>query len=719
MSFAAAAAGITADLTNAGHKLTSIEGLIGTAFGDSLTAGAGSQTLDGGAGDDAITGGAGADTLFGGSGIDTLNYSGSAVGSNFQSGAIGSSVVNGVTVVSAVDRTLNGVDVNLLAQTAANADAAGNSISGFENLTGSAFADRLRGNSTNSIVSGGAGDDVIYGGAGDDTLYGDDGNDFVFGQAGNDNIYGGNGDDRLFGEGATDHLYGEAGNDVLDAGDAGDVLDGGTGNDILIGGGLGADTYVIGRTSGADTIYNYDDDSALDAVQYDTDVTYQDLWFTKVGKDLVVKVLGTTTATTIKDWFVNTTAGDWTAADNFYVDVFIAGTRVNRQVNLPGLLAMMQGTAEPASYSALTPAQQSQIETAWGQNDIPTVAAVAGNPTAVNEDGSINLRFTVADAETTASALSIVVSTDGVLQTVQGSDIRVIDASTREVTIRPAANASGTGNVRIRSFDGALYSNELVVPIAVTPDPDGVSLTVPASKSGSAGSAISLSGIVANLIDNDGSESFYYIYVDGLPAGATLKFGRVQFDHGFDQHNRLEPFHSDGHAGGRIVQLHADGPRALEGECDRRGLVGGSVGDDRDQPKQRADRSHGQPGRLQRECRRRARRHARGNRSRPGQLLHLRHRRRRRRGEVRHFRRQPVARRRAVAELRGRARGDRPQGHRPDGILASRAPASRSLPPTSTRRRPSQPTSTLAAARARAELLRPSPRARPARSASH
>ena len=525
VSFAAAAAGVTADLTNAGHKLTSIEGLIGTAFGDSLTAGAGSQTLDGGAGDDTITGGAGADTLIGGSGIDTLNYSGSAVGSNFQSGAIGSSVVNGVTIVSAVDRTLNGVDVNLLAQTAANADAAGDTISGFENLTGSAFADRLQGNSSNSIVRGGAGDDVIYGGAGDDTLYGDDGNDFAFGQAGNDNLYGGNGDDRLFGEGATDHLYGEAGNDVLDAGDAGDVLDGGTGNDILIGG-LGADLYVIGRTSGNDTIYNYDDDSALDAVSYDDiSVTYRDLWFTKVGKDLVVKILGTTTATTIKDWFINSTAGDWIAADNFYVDMFIANTRVNRQVDLARLLGVSYGVAEPASYSALTAAQQNQIETAWGNNAVPTVAAVAGNPTTVNEDGSINLRFTVADAETPAAGLSIVVITDGVLQTVPGSDIRVIDASTREVTIRPSANASGTGNVRVRSYDGALYSNELVVPISVTPDPDGVSLTVPASKSGIAGSAISLNGIVANLIDNDGSEGLYYIYVDGLPAGATLSSG--------------------------------------------------------------------------------------------------------------------------------------------------------------------------------------------------
>jgi Ca2+-binding RTX toxin-like protein len=528
VSFAGAAGLITVDLTNAAHKLTSIEWVIGTAFGDSLTAGAGSQTLDGGAGDDLINGGAGGDTLIGGSGIDTLVYGGSAIGSNFQSGAIGLAVVNGVTIVSAVDRTLNGVDVDLFAQTAANADAAGDTISGFENLIGSAFADRLRGNSSNSTVFGGAGDDVIYGGAGDDTLYGEDGNDIVYGQSGGDYIYGGNGDDRLFGEGATDHLFGDAGNDVLDAGDAGDVLDGGTGNDILIGG-LGADLYVIGRTSGNDTIYNYDDDSALDAVSYDeTNVTYQDLWFTKVGKDLVVKVLGVATATTIKDWFVNSTAGDWLAADNFYVDVMIAGDRVlNKQVDLARLLGVSYGVAEPASYSALTAAQQNQIETAWGNNAAPTVAAVAGNPTTVNEDGSIDLFFRVSDAESPAASLQLVVSIDGVLQPVPFADIHSVvgDDTLRRVTIHPALNGSGSGNVRVRAYDGALYSNELVVPINVTPDPDGVSLTVPASKSGIAGSDILLSEIVANLIDNDGSEAFYYIYVDGLPAGATLSSG--------------------------------------------------------------------------------------------------------------------------------------------------------------------------------------------------
>jgi Ca2+-binding RTX toxin-like protein len=527
VNFALASAALTINLTNATHKLTNIENIVGGLGNDSIVGSAVANRLDGGEGNDIIQGGAGADTLIGGSGTDLLTYVDSLVGSNFNSGSIGQSVVNSVVIVAAVDRVLNGVDVSLLANTATGGDATGDVISGFEHLTGSAFADRLRGTAGDSTVRGLAGDDVIYGGAGNDKLYGDLGNDIIYGEAGVDEIYGGDGDDRLFGDGASDRLYGEAGNDLLDAGDAGDFLDGGTGNDIMIGG-QGEDHYVIARNSGADTIYNYDDDSALDSVSYETNdnIAYSELWFTKVGKDLVVKILGSTTATTIKDWFVNAAAGDWTAADNFYVDVFIAGNRVNRQVDLAGLLSTMQGITQPASFAALTAAQQAQISSSWGLNQVPTITAVAGNPTSMNEDGTINLRFTVSDPETSPAGISVVVTTDGVLQAVvPASDVRVIDANTREVTIKPAANAFGTGNVRIRAYDGALYSNELVVPISVAAVADGVTLSAPASASGNSGTSISLAGIVASLLDTDGSEVLDMLRIEGLPAGAQLVSG--------------------------------------------------------------------------------------------------------------------------------------------------------------------------------------------------
>src|SRR6185503_14744146 len=41
-------------------------------------------------------------------------------------------------------------------------------LSGFENITGSAFNDTLTGNAGDNIISGGDGDDILMGGAGKD-----------------------------------------------------------------------------------------------------------------------------------------------------------------------------------------------------------------------------------------------------------------------------------------------------------------------------------------------------------------------------------------------------------------------------------------------------------------------------------------------------------------------------------------------------------------------
>lgn len=532
VNFGGAASAVTADLTNAAHKLANIENIVGTAYDDALKGTAAINVIDGGVGDDSIEGGAGADALDGGLGTDLLSYAGSTVGTNFQSGYVGQSMVNLAVIVAAVDRTLDGVDVSLLNGTAANADAAGDVISNFENLRGSAFADRLRGSASSTTVYGGAGADVIYGGGGDDRLYGEDGEDIIYGEAGADKIYGGNDRDILFGDGESDELYGGAGNDVLDAGNAGDYLDGGTGDDIMIGG-LGADHYVVARNSGLDTIYNYDSDGALDSVSYDVadKIQYSELWFTKVGKDLRVKILGVATATTVKDWFVNATAGDWAAADNFYVDVFVAEDRTTRQVNLAALLAVTAGVAEPTSFSGLTAQQQAQIDGAWGFNQVPTIAAVAGNPTTVLEDGTINLRFTVADAETVSAGITLVATTDGILRSIiPGSDIRVIDAMTREVTIRPNVNAFGTGSLRVRAFDGGLYSNEISVTITVGAVADGVTLGAATSSFAvNAGSAFALTGLSAALLYADGSEAIDYLMLDGLTAGTVVASGGNSF----------------------------------------------------------------------------------------------------------------------------------------------------------------------------------------------
>ncbi len=185
--------------------------LLGGTEGDRIDGGAGDDTISGGDGDDTISGGAGADQLNGGTGSDTLSY--------------------------ADDTT--GVNVNLAANSVTGGEATGDTITGFENVTGGTGADTLTGNASNNVLSGNAGNDTIAGGAGNDTLFGGEGDDTLSGEAGDDVLVGGAG---------ADTLNGGTGNDTLFAGEETD----GDGQDTVTGGD-GADLFVD---------VNNDDDAA-------------------------------------------------------------------------------------------------------------------------------------------------------------------------------------------------------------------------------------------------------------------------------------------------------------------------------------------------------------------------------------------------------------------------------------------------------------------------
>ena len=123
--------------------------LIGNGAANRLTGGAGNDTMDGGSGRDVLTGGngadlirgaMGADTLSGGAGVDWLWYIGSDAG----------------------------INVNLARNTATGGHAAGDVISGFEGVVGSAFADTLTGGAGADSIFGNAGSDVLTGGLGRD-----------------------------------------------------------------------------------------------------------------------------------------------------------------------------------------------------------------------------------------------------------------------------------------------------------------------------------------------------------------------------------------------------------------------------------------------------------------------------------------------------------------------------------------------------------------------
>jgi Ca2+-binding RTX toxin-like protein len=258
-SYASASAAISINLAlnapqNTGgagsDTLSNIENLVGTEFNDTLTGSAAANRIDGGEGNDLIDGAAGNDTLIGGAGLDTVSY------------ASASAAVMVSLATTAVQDTVG---------------AGYDTLSGFENLIGSSFADTLTGDANGNRLTGGNGDDVLSGGAGGDTLEGGAGNDSIDGGADRDvvsyagatagvtvdlavstaqntggagtdtivNVESINGsafDDVLLGNADNNNIKGQGGNDILDGRDGNDVLEGGDGNDTQIAGGNGSDT---------------------------------------------------------------------------------------------------------------------------------------------------------------------------------------------------------------------------------------------------------------------------------------------------------------------------------------------------------------------------------------------------------------------------------------------------------------------------------------------
>ena len=167
---------------------------------------------------------------------------------------------------------------------------------------------------------------------GDDSFYGlSDVANTMQGLAGNDRLSGGN---------LADSLDGGAGNDTLSGGAGADTLIGGKGNDSLDGG-AGNDTYVFNQGDGSDTIQDYATDSATDVLRFASDIASNQLWFTKVGDDLQVSVIGTNDTAVIQNWY---------AGSVYQIEQFKTGdgkTLLNTQVS--NLVDAMAVFAPPAA----------------------------------------------------------------------------------------------------------------------------------------------------------------------------------------------------------------------------------------------------------------------------------------------------------------------------------------------------------------------------------
>ncbi|WP_315975114.1 cadherin-like domain-containing protein [Microvirga yunnanensis] len=230
--------------------------LQGEAGNDSISGGAGNDNLQGGDGRDTLNGGAGSDFLDGGNGADSLlggdgddNFHGGAGNDTLDGGA------NGPYVDSATyDDSASGVTVDLQAGTASDGWGGTDTLISIEGVTGSSFADALRGTAGENWFTGGDGNDTIDGRDGRDVVFYEDRNsgftiDLKAGTAtardgsevdtllAIEAAHGTFFDDDITLSDTQGYVFARGGNDTVRGGAGNDNLIGGSGNDVLDGGG--------------------------------------------------------------------------------------------------------------------------------------------------------------------------------------------------------------------------------------------------------------------------------------------------------------------------------------------------------------------------------------------------------------------------------------------------------------------------------------------------
>lgn len=212
------------DNDNVLNGTTGNDTINGNGGNDTIDAGAGNDIVDGGDGNDTIIGGSGSDTINGGAGddyIDLLDSTTSAPdtvdagsGNDTVRAWFGNDTIDGGDGTDLIDYSSIGqatpVDIDLAAGTAdiIGATFGSQTVTNFEDATGTFGDDTIAGTDGANVLSGHNGDDILDGRGGDDTIDGGTGNDTIDGGAGNDNLDGGAGNDSVCGGDGNDTISG-------------------------------------------------------------------------------------------------------------------------------------------------------------------------------------------------------------------------------------------------------------------------------------------------------------------------------------------------------------------------------------------------------------------------------------------------------------------------------------------------------------------------------
>lgn len=181
--------------------------------------------------------------------------------------------------------------------------SSGTSVSGF----GNDLNNTLIGGQANNLLDGGLGADTMLGGAGDDTYDVNHAADVVIEQAneGTDIVHssvsytlGANVENLTLIGVDPGNATGNALNNDVRGNEAPNVLDGGAGNDSLQGSG-GADTYLFGRGSGQDFLFDTSMAGEIETIQLAADVALADVEVYRRDFNLVLVIAGTTDELTV------------------------------------------------------------------------------------------------------------------------------------------------------------------------------------------------------------------------------------------------------------------------------------------------------------------------------------------------------------------------------------------------------------------------------------